>query len=703
MPNRFNQLLQSQRYVSNYVPLPFDEILKVGALQQLRQDEAEEDRMELLGKSWNRLPGDNTRALELRNQIDSKLQEYANKDFNDPNVQASWYKDRMDTAKLFSANGEIGRQQLNYDNYKAYEKDILSKSKELGWSTQQIQQHLNQAKNSFMTRGKSGDLNYFQGSGLATRVDTTKWLADNLKIVADDTGLQYLKKYADINAVTQALISGEINHKDYNKIVNSLSKLARGDQELMNSLEQEGLFSGQQGRSKFIKGVDKDGNVQLDPSNPFALQLSGLAEGAQYQKLKQEYITVKDPIKEYIAKRAFDNEALQKEMSFGIGNTPSTPTMNSDALNAKLTQSGNPLMQHFEFKDNKLVEKEQLNADKKVVTIDGKEYNINNLPQGYKIDPRNYSYTKAGNIIMNVVTAPDGKLIEIKNKKVTDNDLLDGYKELLAQAHRAGITGNRDEIKAKLGELYLTMQNADLDYTKFDQGTQAALSKAYNVKTKVDENGDLQIIDPGNLSFSTIKDLTGNLISGDSEDLMQNKLRILSNAKLVGPANTLNNTNYEPGDIRMVGGDGKQYLINTGDQNINNALQSSNILSQSFNRHLQTGAISGNKEDVALVKKYISNKAVSGIVGDMEGNKFISYLDKEELEDNKYRIVPKVMKVYIKKSTEDPAKIEILDLKEANRQLDNDYMKYVLPGYNTKNFDKITKADNWESDSNTEE
>ena len=30
-------------------------------------------------------------------------------------------------------------------------------------------------------------------------------------------------------------------------------------------------------------------------------------------------------------------------------------------------------------------------------------------------------------------------------------------------------------------------------------------------------------------------------------------------------------------------------------------------------------------------------------------------------------------------------------------------MKYVLPGYNTQNFNKITKADNWESDSNIEE
>ena len=670
-------------------------------MKQQVQDQNTAEVMSYLGKDWNMLPGDNPRALELRNEIEAKLKDYAdNKDFNDPNVRTNWYKDRMEIAKQFSSNGEIGRQQLNHDAYKAYEKELLNSK--TGWSTQQLQQHLNQAKNSFVTRGSDGELGYFQGQGLANRVDTTKWLADNLKNVADDTGLQYLKKYADINAVTQALVSGEINHKDYNKIVNSLSKLAKGDQELMASLEQEGLFSGQTGRSKFIKGVDKDGNVILDQSNPFALQLSGLAEGAQYQKLKQEYLLSKDSVKEYIAKRAFDNEALQKEMSFGIGKTPATATMNSDALNAKLTQSGNPLMQYFEFKDNKLVEKDQPTI-KKVVNINGKEYNIDNLPQGYKIDPRNHSYTKNGNIIRNVVTAPDGKLLEIKDKKVTSDDLLNGYKELIAQANRAGITGNRQQMIEKLGNLYLNMQNADLDYTKFDQGTQAALSKAYNVKSKVDDNGDLQIIDPGSLAFVTIKDLTGTPITGDSKDLMQNKIKILSNAKLVGTANSINNTNYEPGDIRIVGGDGKQYLINTGDQNINNALQSSNILSQSYNKFLQTGVVSGTDKDIALVNKYMPGRTVSGIVGDTEGNKYISYLNKEKLPNGDYRIVPKVMKVYIKKSPEDPAKIEVLNLTEANRQLDNDYMKYVLPGYNTQNFNKITKADSWESDSNIEE
>ena len=205
--NRFNQLLPSQRYVSTYVPIPFDEILKVGALQQQKQDEAEEDRMELLGKSWNRLPGDTQRSKELQNEINSKLNQFADKNFNDPNVKNEWYKTKLDLAKQFSPNGEIGAQQANYDAYKAYEKDILSKSKELGWSSNQIQQHLNQAKNAFVTRGSDGELNYFQGQGLANRVNTTKWLKEALPIVADDTGLQYLKKYEDINAVTQARLS----------------------------------------------------------------------------------------------------------------------------------------------------------------------------------------------------------------------------------------------------------------------------------------------------------------------------------------------------------------------------------------------------------------------------------------------------------------------------------------------------------------
>ena len=529
--NRFNQLLPPQRYVSTAVELPFDDILKVGYMKQQAQDKAEADKMELLGKTWNRLPGDAERSKELQNKVNETLSTFSNKDFNDPKVKADWYKTKLELAKEFSPNGEIGAQQANYDAYKAYEKDILSKSKELGWSTQQLQQHLNQAKNSFMTKGESGDLNYFQGNGLATKVNTTKWLTDNLKIVADDTGLQYLKKYADINAVTQALVSGEINHLDGEKIINSLSKLAKGDQELMNSLEQEGLFSGQTGRSRFIKGVDKDGNVQLDPSNPFALQLSGLAEGAQYQKLKQEYITVKDPVKEYIAKRAFDEAEFKKQMQWtiqGIPTDPNNPTNNDAGINLALTSSGNPMGNQWEFRNGKLVMRDQNTTVKKIVEINGQEYNINNLPKGYTIqqDPMiSYTPGNPGPITQSVKT-PDGKTIIIKDKPVTNDDIFKAYQELTQIANRLGIKGSREEVQKGVEDYYKNANNFQMNFTRFDEGTKDALSKAFGVTTKTNSDGEQEILNPGQLAFSTIKSPSGQPLTG--KDLIAQKTEILS-------------------------------------------------------------------------------------------------------------------------------------------------------------------------------
>ena len=81
--------------------------------------------MELLGKTWNRLPGDTERSKELQNKVNETLSTFSNKDFNDPKVKADWYKTKLELAKEFSPNGEIGAQQANYDAYKAYEKRYI--------------------------------------------------------------------------------------------------------------------------------------------------------------------------------------------------------------------------------------------------------------------------------------------------------------------------------------------------------------------------------------------------------------------------------------------------------------------------------------------------------------------------------------------------------------------------------------------------
>jgi len=682
--NRFNQLLPSQRYVSTYVPIPFDEILKVGAMKQQVQDQNTAEVMSYLGKDWNMLPGDNPRALELRNEIEAKLKDYAdNKDFNDPNVRTNWYKDRMEIAKQFSSNGEIGRQQLNHDAYKAYEKELLNSK--TGWSTQQLQQHLNQAKNAFVTRGSDGELNYFQGQGLANRVDTTKWLADNLKNVADDTGLQYLKKYADINAVTQALVSGEINHKDYNKIVNSLSKLAKGDQELMASLEQEGLFSGQTGRSKFIKGVDKDGNVQLDPSNPFALQLSGLAEGAQYQKLKQEYITAKDPVKEYIAKRAFDEAEFKKQLKWtiqGIPTDPNNPTNNDAGVNLALKSSGSIIGNNWNLVDGHLQmidpnATSTFNINGKLYTYEDLANQGKNLPKGYKVATKS-----TGTGIELFIKGPKGE--EIKPSKETNlaKQQFKAFQELITVGNRLGLnTSNREDLIKGVENYLKNANNFQMNFTRFDEGTKDALSKAFGVTTKTNSDGKQEILNPGQLAFSTIKSPSGQPLTG--EDLIAQKTKILSGAKLLGLAQSLTNSNFEAGDMYIQAKDGNIYLINTNNKSLNDRLTPATNLVKSIDKYVNTGERSMSKEEASKLDSLYPGSQFTGAEKDTQGNIYYSFI-----ENNK----PGVLRV------DTQGNPHFLELDEASKMLSQDYVQDILPSYNTKNFDGVTKTNQFDTE-----
>jgi len=695
LANRFNTLLPSQKYISTYAPIPFDEILKVGALQQQRQDEAEEDRMKLLGKSWNRLPGDTQRSKELQNEINSKLAQFADKNFNDPNVKNEWYKTKLDLAKQFSPNGEIGAQQANYDAYKAYEKNILSKSEELGWSTQQIQQHLNQAKNSFMTRGKSGDLNYFQGSGLATRVDTTKWLADNLKNVADETGITQLKKYGSLNEVTDAFVKGEINHKDYNKIINSLSKLAKGDQELMNSLEQEGLFSGQQGRSKFIKGVDEDGNVQLDPSNPFALQLSGLAEGAQYQKLKQEYITAKDPIKEYIAKKAFDEAEFQKQMQWTIlriPTDPNNPTNNDAGVNLALKSSGsiignnwNLVGGHLQMIDPNATSTFNING--KLYTYEDLANQGKNLPEGYRVATKS-----TGTGIELFIKGPKGEEIKPSKKTNLAEQQFKAFQELITVGNRLGLnTSNREDLIKGVEDYYKNANNFQMNFTRFDEGTTDALSKAFGVTTKTNSDGEQEIVNPGQLAFSTIKSPSGQPLTG--KDLIAQKTEILSGAKLLGPAQSLTNSNFEAGDMYIQAKNGNVYLMNSNNKSLNDRLTPSTNLVKSIDKYVNTGERSMSKEETSKLDSLYPGTQFAGMEKDTQGNIYYSFI--KSIKDEKsgeIKSIPGVLRV------DTQGNPNFLELDEASKMLSQDYVQDILPSYNTKNFDRFTKTNQFDTE-----
>lgn len=303
--------LQWNQPQSLFVPRPFNELAMVGDTTQRRYNQRQDEMLNILGKQVNALPKDQDYVRQEKAKIESEIGDWSDKDFSNPHTQATWNRRKMELANRFGPNGDLGTIQNNYNAYKDYEKHIVDKAKDLGWSEDELRGHLAKHKYNFSTIDPNQDhFNYFEGKGIANYVDPNEWASKALKDVADDTGISQLKRYGSLNEVTDAFVHGELNHKDYNKIVNALSRRAMGDSKLISSLEQQGIFRGQQGWSNFIKGQDKQGNVVLDTNTPFGSILSGVGQGAQYQKEKLDYMQVKDPLALHRAIKKADQEVV---------------------------------------------------------------------------------------------------------------------------------------------------------------------------------------------------------------------------------------------------------------------------------------------------------------------------------------------------------------------------------------------------------
>lgn len=693
--------MSSNRYVnfdydqpmSSWVPLPLDMIYKVGAAKQAQQDAVELEKLDLLGKKWSMLPQDVENSKRIQSEVNKALEDFSGKDFTNPAVKTEWLKKKREISDRYSLTGDIGNIQANYDAYKAYEKNILDKSKELGWSQDQLQKHLQQTKSNFKgTLGEQGKFNYFTGEGLASREDTNKWLSETLKDVAADTGVEKLKRYGSLNAVTEAFRSGELEHKDAPKIINALSKRAIGDRRLMSSLEQEGLFEGQKGWGQFIAGETKEGDVVLNTKTPFGMALSGIAEGASYQKQKDTYMKVLDPYKLYQLKKRDEEDKVKQSMLWTLQGKPADPTdqgLTDAGMNTIIKNTDTALGEFWEFKDGKLNLSRKQGSTKSVVNIDGKEYDVNHLPEGYNLVSKPISRSKTGveSVPENLV-AGHGKTLPIVSKPVTKDDLTNAYKAIIPIARRLGVTDNKPEnIRKAVEDYYSTVNNFQMNFTTFDVGTKKALSDAFDAKTKIDKSGNLVIIDPGQLNFSTIKDINGKPIN--KENLPMFKAQLLTGASIMGPAQSLTNDNYKPGDLYINAvdpetGNPSVFIMNTNNVDFNMANAPASILTQSVNKYIQHGDIDSSPQLKKLNDKFAAgNQKFTSAIPDKEGNIYVSYVD---YKNNKLNIG--ALKIDSKTGNPTP-----IGLDEASHILTKDYVKPLIPSYNLKNFDRATEAD----------
>lgn len=312
MSSRFDLVPQGQRFVEQYVPLPLDLILKSGAMKQAEQDKAQSEKLDFLGRQVNALEPDKPLVRKYKQDLDQELStKWADKDFTDPSVRSAWAKRKRELANEYGPQGKIGAIEANYNAYKEYEKHIIDKAKDLGWSENYLRQHLNDVKNKFQGTIDPDNSNYYrsiQTPGLAKYVNTTEWFDKAIKNVAADTNAFGLSKELSPNQVVDIWRSGKVEHKDYNKIVNALATLAKGDVDFINSLRQEGEFTGVQGNENFISGYDKSGNIILNPNSSFSKTLSGGAYGAKYRKEDIDRMQIEDKLKLHEKKGQFDEQ-----------------------------------------------------------------------------------------------------------------------------------------------------------------------------------------------------------------------------------------------------------------------------------------------------------------------------------------------------------------------------------------------------------
>lgn len=681
--NRYNQLLGPQSYVSTYVPMPIEDILAVGNRMQQVQDQGVAERAQFLNKSWNRLPADVQRSVEIQNELNSKLESFANKDFNDPNVKADWYRTKLDIAKQFSPNGEVGAQEANYNLfYKEKEKldKMLEKgSKDGGIDKGTYDYLLNKAVNDFTTSGGTGRLGL---AGFNTvKFDTPATYQDIYKQAQDAT--QHWKAdaiskggYYDTNGQFIKKSTQEIESIDPNEIMKYVTPALMADP--MNQ-----AFARQQvAINTYGKNVDPSLQQQAY-MDIFRKPVEAVANEMGYTKKKYDQQWQNNPVEQYKAKKALDEQEVKNGIKAttiqGIPANNLSETNTDSGINTALRTSGNPISKYWEFKNG--VPQMVNPSGKEVYNINGKQYTYEdfadqgkNLPAGYKVATVPTAFG-----VETVIRGPKGE--EIRATKADEKDFqLNAYKELLNTANRLGITGSREEVEKGVGDYYRNAYNLQLNFPKFNPGIQKTLSDIYGVKTKVDGDGNLSILDPGQLSFSTLKDVNGNVLNFDG--LNEQKINLLSGAKVIGAAQNLTNDKYEAGDMLLQTKDNDIIIINTNDKDWNSRFKPSTDLIKSVNTFVNTGQKNILPEHRSDINQYGLTSAISS-TRDKEGNDYIVYMQGGK---------PEVLFLGSDGSS------DVFPLDEASKRLVNSNLVDLLPTINSKNFDRASKRTEFDTE-----
>lgn len=132
MASRFNTLLGPQPYISTYVPLPLDSLMKAGAMKQKQFDDAVDDayKMQDLMKTVKAIDKHQPYKKQLEEKYYPKIEELADEIVKTGDVSKARDVNRL--ARQWQTDPLRQELEQSYANYEAYQKDKIAKGEKYG-------------------------------------------------------------------------------------------------------------------------------------------------------------------------------------------------------------------------------------------------------------------------------------------------------------------------------------------------------------------------------------------------------------------------------------------------------------------------------------------------------------------------------------------------------------------------------------------
>lgn len=678
MPNRFNNIYDNQ-YVSTYVPLPFEEIIAAGAGKQKSYDTAvkEEDALanlkakikyrdtvDAFGKSYAVEDGNYVRQRfdKLSKDLEAQADEIAKGDKGSQayrdfiRKEGRKLQEEMSTGRL----AEINTAAMTYDE----QQKAMAEAKDLGksgWRALEIER--NRAKYG-ANKGILGT-DRLSTANVGEFVDRNKELDDLTKGINEEVTSLYAA------AQDGYIKTGKREEITPEKIRNTVRNFM-GNSQAITDIRREYEYN-------IERGADP-----VEAEKVANNQIKEIEDALVYKYTKSTASADMKNDSLFNMREGHAREDALLEPKFDIGYEPSMPGQGSkEVLNNSLHSLG---LDGFNFDNDG---KFHINTDTdSIYKIDGKIYKRGDkLPEGYKTVDAVWGADTS-------IKGPKGETI----RPSKGYDIKEQHAQISKVAERLGIKIDKADPNwmEKVGTSIKTLMTSNSNYTAFDAGTVNALGSYYGMKA--DKDG--MILDPGSMSYVTLKDANGNLLKGtDSQEIANQITGILRGGRMLGSSKSITDKT-SAGDMAVQGSDGQVYYMNTNLKKLNEAQKSSHNLFSSVGRYITKGDKYNGTDTkelatIAATEQAAAATKVSGKTIQIDPNS-IKVINKEYSKDgNKEYITvlvpgpngtPEAKALVIDHKTQS---YKMRGLDEAALELDSQNLKEPLKFYSEKRYDKI--------------